>query len=171
MSSFKYLGVNISEDLTWTAHIQTQVKKAKAKTVPSATAEEIQGLASNPENFLFGDHRKCFDSVCISVWYGNIFITFTFIFTFSHFAFCIYPKLLTIGEYIKRLILKRQTDRGSAPQHQVSGIVQISKYKIAREGEKDKEKDEDIEKGKVFLFLFFMMKSSSVERYEFSVVA
>ncbi len=28
LSSFKYLGVNISEDLTWTAHIQTQVKKA-----------------------------------------------------------------------------------------------------------------------------------------------
>ncbi len=29
VSSFKYLGVNISEDLTWTAHIQTQVKKAR----------------------------------------------------------------------------------------------------------------------------------------------
>ncbi len=40
VSSFKYLGVNISEDLTWTAHIQKQVK---AKTVSSATAEEIQG--------------------------------------------------------------------------------------------------------------------------------
>ncbi len=29
VSSFKYLGVNISEDLTWTTHIQTQVKKAR----------------------------------------------------------------------------------------------------------------------------------------------
>ncbi len=57
VSRFKYLGVNISEDLTWTAHIQTQVKK-----VPSATAEEIQGLTSNPENFLFRGHRKCIDS-------------------------------------------------------------------------------------------------------------
>ncbi len=45
-----------------------------------------------------------------------------------------------------------------------------NKYKLAREGEKGKEKDEDIKKGKYFLF-YFMMKSSSVERDEFSVVA
>ncbi len=31
VSSFKYLGVNISEDLAWTAHIQTQVKKARQR--------------------------------------------------------------------------------------------------------------------------------------------
>ncbi len=31
VSSFKYLGVIISEDLTWTAHIQTQVKKARQR--------------------------------------------------------------------------------------------------------------------------------------------
>ncbi len=31
LSSFKYLGVYISEDLTWTAHIQTQVKKARQR--------------------------------------------------------------------------------------------------------------------------------------------
>ncbi len=44
-----------------------------------------------------------------------------------------------------------------------------NKYKLAREGEKGKEKDEDIE---LLLLLFlFMMKSSSVEKDEFSVVA
>ncbi len=44
-------------------------QESQAKTVPSATAEEIQGLTSNPENFLFRGHRKCTD--CISVWHGN----------------------------------------------------------------------------------------------------
>ncbi len=33
----------------------------------SVTAEEIQGLTSNPENFLFRGHRKCNDSVHLSV--------------------------------------------------------------------------------------------------------
>ncbi len=41
-----------------------------------------------------------------------------------------------------------------------------NKYKLAREGDKDKEKDEDFEK-----VIFFLMKSSRVERDEFSVVA
>ncbi len=44
-------------------------EESQAKAVPSATAEEIQGLTSYPENFLFRGHRKC--SECISVWYGN----------------------------------------------------------------------------------------------------
>ncbi len=42
-------------------------QETQAKTVPSATAEEIQGLTSNPENFLFRGHRKCIDSVHLSV--------------------------------------------------------------------------------------------------------
>ncbi len=70
VSSFKYLGVYISEDLTWTTHIQTQVKKARQRLY-HLRQQEIQGLTNNPENFLFRDHRKCIDSECISVWYGN----------------------------------------------------------------------------------------------------
>ncbi len=60
-----------------------------------------------------------------------------FIFTFT-LSFCghFYPKLLTIGEYMKRLILKRQTDRGSA--HNTSLRHCSNKYKLAREGEKMK---------------------------------
>ncbi len=42
-------------------------QESQAKTVPSATAEEIQGLTSYPENFLFRGHRKCTDSVHLSV--------------------------------------------------------------------------------------------------------
>ncbi len=41
-------------------------QEGQAKTVPSATAEEIQGLTSYPENFLFRGHRKCIDSVCLA---------------------------------------------------------------------------------------------------------
>ncbi len=42
-------------------------EESQAKAVPSATAEEIQGLTSYPENFLFRGHRKCTDSVHLSV--------------------------------------------------------------------------------------------------------
>ncbi len=67
VSSFKYLGVNISDgpDLDCT-HSNTG-QESQAKTVPSATAEEIQGLTSYPENFLFRGHRKCIDLVHLSV--------------------------------------------------------------------------------------------------------
>ncbi len=68
-------------------------------------------------------------------------------------------------EYIKRLILKRQTEEVPIT---LSLRHCSNKYKLAREGEKEKEKDENIEKGKDF---FFMMKSSGVKRDEFSVVA
>ncbi len=65
VSSFKYLSVNISEDLTWTTHIQTQGSRKPAKTVPSATAEEIRVSPAILKTFYSGGHRKCTDSqVC-----------------------------------------------------------------------------------------------------------
>ncbi len=43
-------------------------QESQAKTVPSVTAEvQIQGLTSNPENLQFRGHRKCIDSVHLSV--------------------------------------------------------------------------------------------------------
>ncbi len=44
----------------WTTHIQTQVKKARQRLYHLRQAEEIQGLTSYPENFLFRGHRKCY---------------------------------------------------------------------------------------------------------------
>ncbi len=44
-------------------------QESQVKTVSSATAEEIQDLTSNPENFLFRGNIKCTDSVhLIVVW-------------------------------------------------------------------------------------------------------
>ncbi len=60
VSSFKYLGVNISEDLTWTAHIQTQVKKARKFRVSPAILKTFYSGAI--ESVL---------TQCNSVWYSN----------------------------------------------------------------------------------------------------
>ncbi len=45
-------------------------QESQAKTVPSATAEEIQGLTSYPETFYSGAIESVL-SQCISVWYNN----------------------------------------------------------------------------------------------------
>ncbi len=61
VSSFKYLGVNISEDLTWTKHIQTQVKKARQRLY------HLRQLLT----FYSGTIESVFTQ-CVSVRYGNI---------------------------------------------------------------------------------------------------
>ncbi len=42
-------------------------QESQANTLPSVTAEEIQGLTSNPKKCIFRGRRKCIDSVYLSV--------------------------------------------------------------------------------------------------------
>ncbi len=70
VSSFKYLGVNISEDLTWTSHIQTQVKKARQRLYH---LRQLRKFRVSPE-ILKTFYSGAIESVltqCISVWYNN----------------------------------------------------------------------------------------------------
>ncbi len=70
VSSFKYLGVNISDDLTWTTHIQTQVKKARQRLYH---LRQLRKFRVSPE-ILKTFYSGAIESVltqCISVWYGN----------------------------------------------------------------------------------------------------
>ncbi len=70
VSSFKYLGVNISENLTWTTHIQTQVKKARQRLYH---LRQLGKFRVSPE-ILKTFYSRTIESVltqCISVWYGN----------------------------------------------------------------------------------------------------
>ncbi len=46
-------------------------QKSQPKTVPSATAEEIQGLTSNPKKTFYSGAIESVLTQCISVWYSN----------------------------------------------------------------------------------------------------
>ncbi len=70
MSSFKYLGVNISEDLTWTAHIQTQVKKARQRLYHLRQLRKFRVSPAILKTFYSGAIESVLTQ-CISVWYGN----------------------------------------------------------------------------------------------------
>ncbi len=70
VSSFKYLDVNISEDLTWTAHIQTQVKKARQRLYYLRQLRKFRVSPAIMNTFYSGAIESVLTQ-CISVWYSN----------------------------------------------------------------------------------------------------
>ncbi len=70
VSSFKYLGVNISEDLTWTAHNQTQVKKARQRLYHLRQLRKFRVSPAILKTFYSGAIESLLTQ-CISVWHGN----------------------------------------------------------------------------------------------------
>ncbi len=70
VSSFKYLGVNISEDLTWTTHIQTQVKKARQRLYHLRQLRKFRVSPTILKTFYSGTVESVLTQ-CISMWYGN----------------------------------------------------------------------------------------------------
>ncbi len=70
VSSFKYLGVNISEDLTWTTHIQTQVKKARQRLYHLRQLRKFRVSPAILKTFYSGAIESVLTQ-CISVWYSN----------------------------------------------------------------------------------------------------
>ncbi len=70
VSSFKYLGVNISEDLTWTTHIQTQVKKVRQRLYHLRQLRKFRVSPAILNTFYSGAIESVLTQ-CISVWYGN----------------------------------------------------------------------------------------------------
>ncbi len=70
VSSFKYLGVNISENLTWTTHIQTQVKKARQRMYHLQHLRKFRVSPAILKTFYSGAIESVLTQ-CISVWYGN----------------------------------------------------------------------------------------------------
>ncbi len=64
------LGVNISEDLTWTAHIQTQVKKARQRLYHLRQLRKFRVSPAILKTFYSGAIESVLTQ-CISVWYSN----------------------------------------------------------------------------------------------------
>ncbi len=70
VSSFKYFSVNISEDLTWTTLIQTQVKKARQRLYHLRQLRKFRVSPAILKTFYSGAIESVLTQ-CISVWYGN----------------------------------------------------------------------------------------------------
>ncbi len=72
VSSFKYLGVNISEDLTCTTNIQTQVKKARQRLYHLRQLRKFRVSPAILKTLYLGAIESV-PTQCISVWYGNVY--------------------------------------------------------------------------------------------------
>ncbi len=70
VSSFKYLSVNISEDLTWTVHIQTQDTKARQILYHLRQLRKFRVSPAILKTFYSGAIENVLTQ-CISVWYSN----------------------------------------------------------------------------------------------------
>jgi len=70
VSCFKYLGVNIFEDLTWTTHIQTQVKKDRQRLYHLRQLRKFRVSPAILKTFYSGAIESVLTQ-CISVWYSN----------------------------------------------------------------------------------------------------
>uniref|UniRef100_A0A0S7ER42 PPUP7203 n=1 Tax=Poeciliopsis prolifica TaxID=188132 RepID=A0A0S7ER42_9TELE len=70
VNSFKFLGVHISEDLTWTTNCSKLVKKAHQRLFFMRTLRKNHLSSEILTNF----YRCTIESIltnCITVWYGN----------------------------------------------------------------------------------------------------
>ncbi len=73
VSSFNDLGVNISENLTWTTHIQTQVKKARQRLYHLRQLRKFRVSPAILKTFYSGaiESVLTLSTLSISVWYSN----------------------------------------------------------------------------------------------------
>uniref|UniRef100_A0AAQ6IKW0 Alkylated DNA repair protein AlkB homologue 8 N-terminal domain-containing protein n=1 Tax=Anabas testudineus TaxID=64144 RepID=A0AAQ6IKW0_ANATE len=70
VSSFKYLGVNISEDLTWTLNTTQLVKKAQQRLYFLRRMRKF-GMSPKILNSFYSCVVESVLTSCITVWYGN----------------------------------------------------------------------------------------------------
>lgn len=70
VSSFKYLGVIISENLTWTTHIERQVNRARQRLYHLRQLRKFRVSPAILKTFYSGTVESVLTQG-ISVWYGN----------------------------------------------------------------------------------------------------
>lgn len=74
VSNFKYLGVHISEDLTWKPHVTQLVKKAQQRLFFLRRLRRF-GMSSDILNNFYNCVIESVLTNCITVWYGSTTVT------------------------------------------------------------------------------------------------